>query len=42
VIGPGTELRYAHVDDHSADHAPIDDVLAVLTTDVVEESGVLA
>jgi peroxiredoxin len=32
VIGPGGELRYAHIDDHSADHAPIDDVLAALPT----------
>jgi peroxiredoxin len=32
VIGPGAELRYAHIDDHSADHAPIDDVLAALST----------
>jgi peroxiredoxin len=30
VLGPGAEVRYAHVDDHSADHAPIDDVLASL------------
>jgi peroxiredoxin len=30
VIGPGDEVRYEHVDDHSADHAPIDDVLAAL------------
>jgi hypothetical protein len=30
VIGPGAVLRYAHVDDHSADHAPLDDVLHAL------------
>lgn len=30
VIGPGDELRYTHVDDHSADHAPLDDVLHAL------------
>jgi peroxiredoxin len=30
VIGPGEQIRYEHVDDHSADHAPIDDVLAAL------------
>jgi peroxiredoxin len=30
VIGPGPKVRYEHVDDHSADHAPIDDVLAAL------------
>jgi peroxiredoxin len=28
VIGPGSQVRYAHVDAHTADHAPIDDVLA--------------
>ena len=27
VIGPGAALRYAHIDEHSADHAPLDDVL---------------
>jgi peroxiredoxin len=30
VIGPGEAVRYEHVDDHSADHAPIDEVLAAL------------
>jgi peroxiredoxin len=30
VVGPGEQVRYTHVDDHSADHAPIDDVLAAL------------
>jgi peroxiredoxin len=30
VVGPGEQVRYEHVDDHSADHAPIDDVLAAL------------
>ena len=30
VIGPGPELRYAHIDDHSADHASLDDVLQAL------------
>jgi len=30
VIGPGAQVRYEHLDDHSADHAPIDDVVAVL------------
>jgi peroxiredoxin len=30
VLGPGDEVRYAHVDEHSADHAPIDDVFASL------------
>jgi peroxiredoxin len=30
VLGPGDTVRYAHVDADSADHAPIDDVLAAL------------
>jgi peroxiredoxin len=30
VIGPGDVVRYEHLDDHSADHAPLDDVLASL------------
>ena len=30
VIGPGGIVRYAHIDDHSSDHAPLDDVLAAL------------
>jgi peroxiredoxin len=30
VIGPGEQVRYEHVDDHSADHAPLDAVLAAL------------
>jgi peroxiredoxin len=30
VVGPGAQVRYEHVDDHSADHAPLDDVLAAL------------
>lgn len=30
VIGPGPDLRYTHVDDHSADHAPLDDVIQAL------------
>lgn len=32
VIGPGDEVRYGHLDDHSADHAPLDDVLTALPT----------
>jgi peroxiredoxin len=32
VIGPGAQVRYEHPDDHSADHAPIDEVLAALPT----------
>jgi hypothetical protein len=31
VVGPGAEVRYAHVDAHSADHAPLDAVLAALS-----------
>lgn len=27
VVGPGPRLRYAHLDRHSADHAPLDEVL---------------
>jgi len=30
VVGPGPQTRYEHVDEHSADHAPIDEVLAAL------------
>jgi peroxiredoxin len=30
VLGPGSVVRYAHVDAHTADHAPLADVLAVL------------
>jgi peroxiredoxin len=30
VVGPGANVRYEHVDEHSADHAPIDDVIAAL------------
>jgi peroxiredoxin len=32
VIGPGEQVRYEHVDDHSADHAPLDQVLGSLPT----------
>ena len=32
VIGPDDEVRYQHLDDHSADHASPDDVLAALPT----------
>ncbi len=27
VIGPGERVLYEHLDDHSADHAPLDEVL---------------
>jgi peroxiredoxin len=30
VVGPGSRVRYAHVDAHTADHAPVSDVLAAL------------
>jgi peroxiredoxin len=30
VVGPGNQVRYEHVDDHSADHAPLDEVLAAI------------
>ena len=32
VIGPGDEVRYEYLDDHSADHAPLGDVLGALPT----------
>ena len=30
VLGPGNRLRYEHVDAHTADHAPLDEVFAAL------------
>lgn len=30
VLGPGDGVRYEHVDEHTADHAPLEDVLASL------------
>jgi hypothetical protein len=30
VVGPGPRVRYEHLDEHSADHAPIDDVIGAL------------
>ena len=30
VVGPGNRLRYSHVDRHTADHAPLAEVLAAL------------
>jgi len=30
VVGPGRAVRYAHVDRHSSDHAPLSEVLAAL------------
>jgi peroxiredoxin len=31
VIGPGPVVVYQHVDEHTADHAPLDEVLAAVT-----------
>jgi len=30
VLGPGSHVRYAHIDAHTADHAPLAEVLAAL------------
>jgi peroxiredoxin len=30
VLGPGDTVLYEHIDDHSADHAPLEDVIAAL------------
>ena len=30
VVGPGRQVRYEHLDAHTADHAPIDEVLAAV------------
>lgn len=30
VLGPGPTVRYAHIDAHTADHAPLAEVLAAL------------
>jgi len=30
VLGPGDQVRYEHVDEHSADHASLDEVLGAL------------
>jgi peroxiredoxin len=30
VVGPGARVRYAHRDRHSADHAPLPEILAAL------------
>jgi peroxiredoxin len=32
VLGPGSVVRYAHLDAHTADHAPLAEVLAALPT----------
>lgn len=31
VVGPGSHVRYEHVDAHTADHAPLENVLAALS-----------
>ena len=30
VLGPNAKIRYEHIDVHTADHAPLDDVVAAL------------
>jgi hypothetical protein len=30
VLGPGSRVRYEHLDAHSSEHAPLDEVLAAL------------
>jgi len=30
VLGPGDAVHYAHWDDHTADHAPLEEVLSAL------------
>lgn len=30
VIGPGSRIRYAHLDRDSTDHAPVEDVVAAI------------
>jgi peroxiredoxin len=30
VLAPGNVVLYEHIDDHTADHAPVEDVLGVL------------
>jgi len=30
VLGPGDQVRYEHLDEHSADHAPLDEVIGAL------------
>ena len=31
VLGPGNQVRYEHLDEHSADHAPLDKVIGALS-----------
>lgn len=30
VVGPGSQVHYEHLDAHTADHAPLDEVLAAV------------
>ena len=30
VVGPGSRVRYEHLDAHSSDHAPLEEVMAAL------------
>ena len=30
VVGPGSRVRYEHVDAHSSEHAPLEEVMAAL------------
>ena len=30
VVGPGSRVHYEHLDEHTADHAPLDQVLAAV------------
>ena len=32
VVGPGDALRYEYLDENTADHAPLDDVMRALTS----------
>jgi peroxiredoxin len=36
VIGPGSTVHYAHLDAHTADHAPLTEVLAALPSSTEE------
>jgi peroxiredoxin len=39
VVGPGDEVRYEHIDENSADHAPLDDVLTALRIEPSRSRG---
>ena len=38
VVGPGPIVRYAHVDAHTADHAPVSEVLAAVKGPAIPSS----